>query len=176
MQPTYKPVILILLLIIITGCAIKHDYVWKEYPIKPERISSQTSFTEGQGIRIIKGKSNDATICLGIVGVHAFYGNEQSLTDSIVDQLAKEMRKKGLEIKNTAEKSLEITVNHSIFEPGTWKRAAIIDYTVKFGNGKAKFYTVRNSSPGPVYRIYNGAVALAVIEIINDQEVLNYIR
>jgi len=47
---------------------------------------------------------------------------------------------------------------------------------VKFGNGKTKSYTVRNSSPDTVYRTYNGAVALAVIEIINDPEVLTYIN
>lgn len=174
MQLTYKFVILLLFLVI-TGCAIKHDYVWNEYQITPERILSEISFTEGQEIRIIKGKSNDAKICLGNVGPHQYYGSEQSLTDGIIEQLAKEMRTKGLEIKNTAEKSLEITVNRSNFERGMWKIAAAIEYTVKFGNGKTKSYTVRNSSPATVDRTYNGAVALAVIKIINDLEVLNYI-
>ena len=47
MQSAYKPIILILILVI-TGCARKHDYVWNEYPITPGRISSQISFTEGQ--------------------------------------------------------------------------------------------------------------------------------
>ena len=169
------------LLVVITiltlmGCAIKHDYVWIEYPIKPERVSSQNSFTEGKEIWIIKGKSDDSKIFLGNVGAHQYYGNEQSLTDGIVDQLAKEMRNKRLEIKNTAEKSLEITVNRSNFERGMWKIAATIEFTVKFGNGKTKSYTVRNSSPATVDRTYNGAVALAVIKIINDPEVLTYIN
>jgi len=175
MQSTYKPIVLILLLIL-TGCAIKHDYVWIEYPITPERISSQKGFTEGQEIGIIKGKSNDSKIFLGNVGAHQYYGSEQSLTDGIVDQLAKEMRNKRLEIKNTAEKSLEITVNRSNFKRGMWKIAATIEFTVKFGNGKTKSYTVMNSSPATVDRTYNGAVALAVIEIINDPEVLTYIN
>jgi uncharacterized lipoprotein len=144
--------------------------------ITPKRISSQNSFTEGQEIGIIKGKSNDSKIFLGNVGAHQYYGSEQSLTDGIVDQLAKEMRNKRLEIKNTAEKSLEITVNRSNFERGVWKIAATIEFTVKFGNGKTKSYTVRNSSPATVDRTYNGAVALAVIEIINDPEVLTYIN
>lgn len=175
MQPAYKPVIVILFLIL-TGCAIKHDYVWNEYPITPERILSQISFTEGKEIRIIRGKSNDSKIFLGNVSAHQYYGSEQSLTDGIVDQLSKEMRKKRLEIKNTAEKSLEITVNRSNFERGMWKIAATIEYTVKFGNGKTKSYTTRNSSPATVDRTYDGAVALAVIEIINDAEVRTYIN
>ncbi len=175
MQSAYKPIILILILVI-TGCARKHDYVWNEYPITPGRISSQISFTEGQKIRILKGKSNDLKIFLGNVGPHQYYGSEQSLTDGIVDQLVKEMRNKGLLTNNTAEKSLEITVNRSNFRRGMWKLAATLEFTVKFGNGKTKSYTVRNSSPDTVYRTYNGAVALAVIEIINDPEVLTYIN
>jgi len=175
MRSAYKPVILILLLII-TGCARKHDYIWNEYPITPDRISSQISFTEGQEIRIIKGKSNDSKIFLGNVGPLQYYGSEQSLTDGIVDQLVKEMRNKRLEIKNTAEKSLEIAVNRSKFNRGMWRLAATLEFTVKFGNGKIKSYTVTNSSPDTVYRTYNGAVALAVIEIINDPKVLNFIN
>ena len=175
MQLTYKPLLLILILML-TGCGIKHDYVWTEYPITPDRISSQVSFTEGKEIGIIRGKSDDSKIFLGKVSAHQYYGSEQSLTDGIVDQLVKEMRNKRLEIKDTAEKSIEITVNRSNFEQGTWKIAASIVFTVKFGNGKIKPYTVRNSSPTTVDRTYNGAVALAVIKIINDPEVLTYIN
>ena len=175
MQPTYKPVILILF-VILTGCTIKHDYVWNEYPIAPERISSQSGFTVGQEISIIKGKSNDSKIILGNVGAHQYYGSEQSLTDGIVDQLAKELQNQRLEIKNPADKSLEITVNRSKFERGMWRIAASLDFSVKFGDGKTKLYTVRNSSPSTVDQTYNGAVALAVLEIINDPEVLTYIN
>ena len=175
MQSTYKPVILILCFIL-TGCAIKHDYVWHEYPIAPERIASQSGFTVGQEISIIKGKSNDSIIFLGNVGAHQYYGSEQSLTDGIVDQLAMELRKQQLEIKDAADKSLEITVNRSKFERGMWRIAATLDFTVKFGNEKIKSYTVRNSSPSTVDQTYNGAVALAVLEIINDPEVLTYIN
>jgi hypothetical protein len=175
MQPTHKLVILILFLFF-TGCTIKHDYVWKEYPLAPEQVPSQNSFTEGKEIRIIKGRSDDSKIFFGQVNAHYYEGSEQALTDGIVDQLVKEMRKKRLEIKNTAEKSLEIAVNHSNLEHGGWRIAVTLEFTVKFGNGKTKLYTVRNLCPAIVYRAYNGAVALAVIEIINDPEVLTYIN
>lgn len=178
MQQIYKPVILISLLIL-AGCTIKHNYVWDEFSIAPERISSLDSFTEGQELRIIKGKSDDSRILLGFyrqLDMHQFYGSLQSLTDGIATQLAREMRKKQLDIRNTAEKSLEITVDRVHFEPGTFAIAANIDFTVKFGNGKTKSYTVRNSSVKTLDQIYNGAVALAVIEIINDPEVRAYVN
>ncbi len=169
-------VFILVFLLVLTGCTIKHDYTWMEYPITSDRVPSQNSITEGREIRIIKGKSDNSKIFLGRVGAHHYYGSEQSLTDGIADQLAKELQKKNLVINNTSEKSLEIEVNYSNFEQGTWKIAVTLEFTVKFGNGKTKSYTVRNSSPTSVDRTYNGAVALAVIEIINDQEVLTYIN
>ena len=111
-----------------------------------------------------------------MIGPHQYYGSEQTLTDGIVDQLAKEMQKRQFNSTDTAKKSLDIAVNSSAFKQEMWEVAATIEYTVKFGNGKTKWYTVRNSSPTTVDRTYNGAVALAVLEIINDPEVLTYIK
>ena len=175
MRSVFKPVILILCLTL-SGCgAIRHDYIWSEYPLTSNRISSQVSLLKGQELRIIKGKSDDSDISLYKIGPHQYYVNEQSLTNGIVDHLAKEMQKQGLEISNTAEKSLEIAVNHSDFKQGMWKIAATLKFTVKFGNGKTKSYTVRNSSPGSIDLVYNGAVALSVLEMINDPVVLAYV-
>jgi hypothetical protein len=182
MRLTHKLIIAILFLVL-TGCGIiehKHDYTWKEYPITSERISPQVNFTEGREVNIIKGKTNDSKVLMGdltiLAHTHKYYGSLQLLTDGIADQLTKEMRNKRLEIKSTAEKSLEITVNRSTFELGTWAGTATMEFTVKFGNGNTKSYTVKNTSPNSIDQIYNGAVALAVIEIINDLEVLTYIN
>jgi hypothetical protein len=163
-------------LLLFTGCSIKHDYVWNEYPIEPGRVTSEIQFREGQPVSIVKGKSDSSKIELGYVGAHQYYGSVQSLTDGIAEQLASELEKRGLEVNAAAEKSLEIAVNRSRFDRGMWKIAAILDFTVAFGNGTTKSYSVRNSSPATVERTYNGAVAVAVIEILNDPDVLAYIN
>lgn len=175
MKPTCILPVLIMFLVL-TGCAIKHDYIWNVYPITPERISSCNSFSEGNEIRIMTGKSNNSKILLGSVGAHEYYGSNQMLTDGIVTQLINVMRTKRLRIDSTAEKSLEVAVTRSHFERGMWKIAAALEFTIKFGNGKSKSYTVRNTSPLTVDRTYNGAVALAVIEIMNDPDILTYIN
>jgi hypothetical protein len=177
MKSACKPVMLFLFLIL-TGCAglTTHEYVWNEYPIAPDRISSQATFTEGQKVSIVAGKANDTRVFLGSIGSHQYYGSRQLLTDGIVVHLGKELRSKGLDITSAAEKSLEIAVARIDFETGVWKFAAILEFTVKLGNGKTRSYSVRNSTPTTVERAYDGAVALAVIKIINDAEVLNYIK
>ncbi len=175
MNVFYKPVILVLVLII-SSCTVRHEYIWQEYPITEERISAEVQFDETKDLRIIKGNSNDSTIFLGNVSKHHYYGSEQSLTDGIAEQLASELKSRGLKIKDSADKSLEVTVSRSQFERGMWKIAVTLEFTVKLGNGKSKSYEVRNSSPHTVDHTYNGAVALAVIKIINDPVVLKYIN
>ena len=184
MKSNFKLMFLIFLtlLLFLNGCAIKNNYVWNEYPIASERISQKSNFIEGKEIRIIKGTSDESKKIFGWIGTYMYWGNEQSLTNGIVDQLTNEMKNKQLEIKNTTEKSLEITVNGSSFIPGRRMNAVILEFSVKFGNGKIKLYGVRNSAPtfGRVnsifHRTYNGVVSLAVIDIINDPEVVAYIN
>jgi len=48
--------------------------------------------------------------------------------------------------------------------------------TVELGSGVKKELKVRNSSPATVETAYNGAVALAVIEIMNNQEIMSYLK
>jgi len=87
-----------------------------------------------------------------------------------------ELQSRGLKLNNPAEKSIEITVIRSQFERGMWKIAVTLEFMVKLGNGKSKSYEVRNSSPHTVDHTYNGAVALAVIKLINDPAFLKYIN
>jgi len=175
MQSARKLVMLALFLSL-TGCVSQVDYMWKEYPIKPDQISSQVSFAEGRELSVIKGKSDKSRRLLGSVPQIHYYGNEQSLTDAIVNQLSTELQQRRVDIKTTARKSLEITVTRAHFKRGFVMKAATLEFTVKRGNGMTKSYSVRNSSPASVYRAYNGAVALAVIQMINEPEVLAYIK
>jgi hypothetical protein len=178
MQLIYKSIIM-MLFVVLSGC-ISHEYVWNEYPLVSGRISPQLRFTEGRELNIIKGKSDNSRILLGKAGLHRYYGTRQSLTDGIAVQLAEEMRNKRLKIVNSAKKSLEIVVGESRFEPGFSMQGASIEVTVKFGDGKTKLFTVKNKSPqtgiDTVNRIYDGVVALSVIEIIHDPEVVSYIN
>ncbi len=165
---------IIIAFFMLNGCAIRHDYTWKEYSVGGRCISLKID--TNQEVRIIKGKSSKAELVLGSVGLHQYYGNEQMLTDGIVTQLTKEMQKRQVNVTSTGKKTLEITVNSTTFKEGMWRGSVLLNYTVKLGNGKTKSCSTRNSSPATVPRILNGAVCLAVLEIINDPEVQAYIN
>jgi len=175
MKKSHFWMLLALVTVLTSGCAIRHDYTWQEYQIAAAKISPDVHFSEEQAISIVSGDSDKKIIFLGNVGAHQYFGSEQSLADGIVEQLSKELAARGLKVAEGEKKSLEIKVNGSHFEQGMWKIAATLDCSIKFGNGKENSFSVRNSSPATVDRTYNGAVAMAVIKIINDPEVLAYI-
>lgn len=171
-----KKILLIILILGLSGCAIKHDYKWREYFIAPDRLTSQIKNKNAQPLKIIKNKSSNSKKLLGNVGAHQYFSNDQEFTNGIADQLTTELRKKRIKIMDTAEKSLAIRVDSAHFERGMWKIATNLDFTITLGGKKIKSLTVRNSSPGAVDRAYDGAIALAVIEIINDPEIAAYIN
>jgi hypothetical protein len=177
MKITVKFIMLVMIMLL-TGCVPENlNYTWMEHPIDPVRMPSQNSFIEGKEVRIIKGKSDDAKILL-LKGsdIHHLYGSYQTFTNGIADQLSKELHYMNINISDTAEKSLEIAVNNAKYEKGFLGGAETLEFTVKFGNGKTKFYSVRNSSGGPPERMLDGAVALSVLEIANDPVVQAYIN
>jgi len=170
--------VLAILSVALTGCQtlIKHDYSWSEYALAPGRVTAPIGLGEGHDIQVLKGKSDHVTKLLGDVGHHEYYGTEENLTDGLAYQLSKELRKLKFVVKEPAGKSLEVAVIRSGSQPRTWTTLVTLDFTVTFGTGKVKTYSVRNSSPDTVPSAINGAVALAVLEILNDPEVIAYTR
>ncbi len=175
----FKKIFFLLVVLVLSSCApkvIRHDYSWVEYKIAPDRVTAQIDGENCPPLKIIKGISETTEKRMGNVGLHEYYGNNQLLTNAIADQLKWELTKRGLKISDTAEKSIELNVIHTAFERGMWKIASNLDFTVTMGGSKTKNISVRNSSPATVDLAYNGAVALAVIEILNDPEIASYIN
>ena len=65
----------VILFISISACTVKYNYVWKEYPISPEKISNQINFTEGKEINIIKGETDNSKTSFGKVGWQELFGS-----------------------------------------------------------------------------------------------------
>jgi hypothetical protein len=94
---------------------------------------------------------------------------------AIADQLAGELRKLGGTIDESAEKRLEITVPSFVVEPGAWTLNASMKVGLRIGDRPERIIDVENSSPGNMWRTMNGAIAIAVIQILSDPEVRSYL-
>ena len=60
-------------------------------------------------------------------------------------------------------------------EERLWTIRAALGFEVKAGNGYRLKQTIRHGTPTWVPRALNGAVALAVIAILNDPEIVEYL-
>ncbi len=169
--------ILTAIILLLSGCGVKrHDYIWHEYFISANRVQSRITNESGKPLKVIGETADRSEKFLGEVGPNKYFGNDQALTDGLAEQLTSELQKRGVKITDTADKTIEVRVDRTEFERGMWKLAATLEFTVKLGGEKVLQYTVRNSSPTTVDNTYDGAIALAVIKILNDPSVAAYIN
>ena len=166
---------------ILSGCSFNHDYVWEEYPISPERVviaETDKDSTNTGSIEIKSGDNDTKKILLGHINMnaHYWYGSLQLLADSIVTQLSGELIKRNYTLGANSKKTVEVKVDSYSLEPGMWRYAYNIDFEITLGNGIVRKFHVKNSSPASPVRGINGAVALAVIEIMNSRDFIDYIN
>ncbi|MCU7797984.1 MAG: hypothetical protein KZQ75_12715 [Candidatus Thiodiazotropha sp. (ex Myrtea spinifera)] len=166
---------------LISGCSIKHDYVWEEYKIKPSRViltKENKNPTPEDRIAIISGSSDTNKILLGHLkgNAHYWYGSLQNLSDAIVTQLSEELTKLNYTVDNNSKKSVIVNVTGYSTEIRTWTHVYIIDLELTLGNGYVTTFHIRNPTPlADPKRGINGAVALATIAILNTMDFSEYL-
>jgi hypothetical protein len=163
-------------LVFTAGCTRTHTYQWTEYRIQPARIATSNEFTKEGAVSIINAQSNDAPMILGTIGSHKFYGSLNQLTGAIITQLTSELTKRKITVRSDAPKSIQIKVVSTDFEQGTWQVRAKMTVHLQAGNNYVKDILVNNSTPTTVAQAFDGAVAIAVIEILNNTAILAYLQ
>lgn len=158
------------------GCTIKHDYGWREYAIAPDRVSAPSTLGRGSAVSIVNAQPNAESKMLGYLGPHQYYGSLNQLTDAVVTQLSQELRSRDVTVSENAPKTLKVAVLNTKYTLGSWMLRVDMDLHVEAGDGYTRTINVSNRSPGTVDGGLNGAVALGVIEILNDPKVIAYLR
>lgn len=169
-------VLLTLAAIFSTGCTIKHDYVWAEYPVKPERVENVADYQAESSVEITNGNPQTAQILLAGIGAHKYYGSLGQLTEAVVVQFSQELEKRGMKTQAGAPKSISLEITSNTYERGMWVIRADLNMNIKLGNGTSKSMFVSNTTGGTVPRMYNGAVSVAVTQLLNDPEISDYLR
>lgn len=168
--------VLVTLMAVVSGCSINHNYKWKEYEIDQERISAPNRLNAKAAVSIINAQPNDAKRILGSITVHRYHGSLQQLTDGIVTQFAQQLERRGVKIGKQAAKKIEIKVVDANLVRGAWRIRADMNVSVKTADGYSRIIKIENGTPATVDRAYNGALALAVIEILNDSKIIEYLN
>lgn len=165
---------LLTLSVFVVGCA-PQQYVPSEYAIDRKRIPEleikgsirvESVGASTDVIKVYKKEDRD-------VSVDTTY---KLMTDALVKQLKVEMFKRGGEISENGYKSFKVTVTHAEATSSLLSFKSTMKVTVVLGNGITQKYEVHNTSTGSVPRTLNGAIARAVINILKNETVLEYLK
>jgi hypothetical protein len=152
--------------------ACTHRYTPTEYAIDTERIAP---FPTGAPVRVATdGPSTEKQVVFENMG-HHFVTTYAEVTDVLVAQLAKEIRKRGGTVSPDATKTVRVTV---IGMSGHANFATLDGYVrtrLQVGDAPPREIFVQNTSPATVYRALDGAIARTVMEILADRDVLAYL-
>jgi hypothetical protein len=169
-------VLVIIFLVFMAGCSTRLAYEWTEYRIQSSRITTSDWFVKENSVSIINTQTDDTPVVLASMGGQILDGSLKQLTDSIVAQLTRELKKRKITVSRDASKSLEIKVVGTGFEQGMWKVRANLNVHLQAGNNYAKDFLASNSTPTTLNQAFDGAIALAVIDILNNPDILAYLQ
>jgi hypothetical protein len=163
------------IILFLTSCSIHHDYKWTEYQIAPNRIIAANRLNQGE-ITLIN-EQNDKTIrLLNSMGPNNLYGTLFQLSESIITQLASELEERKVRVINNTKKNIAIRVENAEFARGMWGSRANMNVTITAGNNYRRVLSITNFSPQYLWSSWDGAIALTVIDILNDNEIIEYIN
>ncbi|MCZ6855669.1 MAG: hypothetical protein O7G86_17290 [Gammaproteobacteria bacterium] len=158
------------------GCGITvHDYTPTIYALEDTRIMTiDGDLIEAVVIR--NAQPDEERFLLGRIGRHEYWGNLNQLTQTMVLTGETELLQRGIRVTDDAGKSLAFSVDTASLVRGMWVVRGVWDVTVTTGSGLTKSFHVENSTPNTVPRAHNGAAALAVIEVLQDPEIIAYLQ
>lgn len=165
--------IIILLFLFTLPAACTHYYVPNQYPVKPGMVPD---FTGQKSIRIINAQETSNVQLFYLAGFHKYLGDMRLWTDTAVGLLQSELGKRNIQVTNTAAKTIKLKITHANVYQGFASFRCILALEVETSTGYKKTFEGNNTSPWTAYRACDGAVTLAVTAMLNDNEILRFIK
>ena len=162
--------------LLVTGCTINRTYEWTEYKFEANRITNPDQFMREGSVSIINAQTVDESVIIAKVGARRWYASYKQLTDNVVEQLTKELKKRKIAVSPDSSKTLQIKVVGTDFKMGMWNWRGTMNVHIRAGNNYTKDILASNSTPGGVDEAFSGAVAIAVIEILNNPDIREYLQ
>jgi hypothetical protein len=166
-----------LLLGLATACRTI-DYAWTEQAIADDGIQP---FAVRGPVALVNASEAAARRRLGrapstwSLTRDTYRGSYRDLSQAVVTQIGVELRKRGTALRDDAPKFLRVQATGSHLEPVGGSLRAHLQVVVRTGSGYERKFWVRSQTQGSGQRALDGAVALAVIDILEDFEVRDYL-
>jgi hypothetical protein len=145
----------------------------REYPINPVMVPE---LSVSQPVSLINGQSDNKEILIGKYMGHKYMGNFTEWTDVAVSLLQTELQKRDINVTEDAPKLLKLSITQAEIIPGMWAIRCILNLKVETGDGYTVDLEGNNASPATLYRAIDGAVTRAVTALLNDDNILDYLK
>ena len=172
----HKLIVMAVTVVLLSACsAQKHRYVPRVLTTDPTSFTALNGVNVRGPVALLNGQQEDAEMLLGEKGVNEYYGSLKDLTETVVITAGRELAKRQISTASDAATSLSIRVTSAASTSSLLDVEAKLELEVVAGSGVTRRIKVTNKTPGSVLRAYNGAVSLAVIEILSDAAILGYL-
>jgi hypothetical protein len=154
------------------GCAVHHHYAPDVYAITEGKIRP---FQVEDGIDVVNAQEiSDPEHVIGNVRRSYWHGDLKAITQALVEQLSGEIAKNGGRVASGEPKRMRVAVT-DVDVTSAWTLEATLTVTLQLADRSVRTLTIVNRSPANIWRALNGAVATAVIEILEDEEVREFL-
>jgi hypothetical protein len=152
------------------GCGTV-QYIPEEYEITQERIPG----FDLNGDVSITNAQTDTSKQIFFDGTMDWAGDYKTVTDHLVMQLDKEIKNHATRVNSGNPKTLSVTVESLEAIQHPFHFTSIMRAKVQLGNGEDAMINVSQGSPGNMWRVLNGTIALGVIDILKNSKVTKYL-
>ena len=163
----------VLLLLGVTFLSCSH-----RYHARPMKVntSSIPAISASQPITIINDQPSDKYTLVYAQGAHRWMASMRQCTDIAIHLLSRELENRGVQVVTGSAKTLKISVSHLAGFMGFTRITGKISLKVTTGDGYMNMYDVSNATPWTIDRALNGAIALAVVELLKDEKIRYYLN
>ncbi|MBW1849057.1 MAG: hypothetical protein JRJ27_18425 [Deltaproteobacteria bacterium] len=165
--------IILLLFVFTLPAACSHYYVPKQYPVK---AGMAPDFTGNKSIHIINAQETPNMKLIATQGFHKYLGDMQLWTNTAVGLLRDELESRNIQVTDTATKTIKLKITQANAYFGFATIRCILALEVETSEGHRKTFEGNNTSPWTLWRACDGAVTLAITAMLNDDEILRFIK
>jgi hypothetical protein len=147
------------------------------YQARLQKVNTDSipGISASQPITIINDQPSDVYTLVYAQGAHKWTASMRQCTDIAVQLLSEELQNRGVRVAIGAEKTLKISVVNLAGFMGFTRITGKLSLKVATGDGYMNIYEVLNATPWTIDRALNGAISLAVIELLKDEKIREYL-
>lgn len=155
---------------LLVGCGTT-QFTPQEYPLRDGLIPAMKV---GGNVKINNAQTSKEPAIIYSYGGSKLASDYNKITQVMVDQSAKELKKNAQLSSSSKEKTIELKVTYLLSSYKFMYWTSKLEYTAMLGNGKKINKTVGHGS-GILAQDLNGCIAESVIDLFNDATVLSYL-